>query len=343
ATRLLSNSGDGHLNFVEGKYCATLPEDAPLGTTVVQVSATHSKGARIRYSITGGNRDGIFTVDQRKGLIILAAHLDYESHFTHELVVTCEVRGDNQHSISPEINHAIVAVTVTDVNDNPPEFTSTLSTITVIEEDLRDLPELLIKVSATDVDTVDSGRLHYSVVGDGMDGLSDHDKHFEIHPITGELFQIRALDRDPPVGKAMWRLTIQVYDGQNPGDIQTSSEQETQTNYDIRPNRSRRKRSRSDNDQNIHKQFMNRRTKELKEDQGENISYIKKEFSFIMPQVEFMNKNFIQQDKDKLTRETFSQSHQVIMKRHRRGYRKLRKRRIESSQWTQILQVVVVQ
>ncbi|KAG0718544.1 hypothetical protein GWK47_052258 [Chionoecetes opilio] len=34
----------------------------------------------VRYSITGGNRDGLFTIDQRSGLITLAAALDYEIH-----------------------------------------------------------------------------------------------------------------------------------------------------------------------------------------------------------------------------------------------------------------------
>lgn len=34
----------------------------------------------VRYSITGGNRDGLFTIDQNTGVITLAAGLDYEMH-----------------------------------------------------------------------------------------------------------------------------------------------------------------------------------------------------------------------------------------------------------------------
>lgn len=37
-------------------------------------------GTSIRYSITGGNRDGLFTIDQYTGVITLAAALDYDLH-----------------------------------------------------------------------------------------------------------------------------------------------------------------------------------------------------------------------------------------------------------------------
>ncbi|MPC49347.1 hypothetical protein E2C01_043146 [Portunus trituberculatus] len=41
-------------------------------------SASPLTDVAIRFSITGGNRDGLFTIDQRSGLISLAAQLDYE-------------------------------------------------------------------------------------------------------------------------------------------------------------------------------------------------------------------------------------------------------------------------
>ena len=43
--------------------------------------------------------------------------------------------------------HALVFVTVQDVNDNPPHFIGTPPEVTIIEEDDRDLPLTLTKVS----------------------------------------------------------------------------------------------------------------------------------------------------------------------------------------------------
>ncbi|XP_042205728.1 putative neural-cadherin 2 [Homarus americanus] len=80
ATRLLSGSGSGPLEFSEPRYCAVLSEDAQLAATVLAVTATHSQGTAVRYSITGGNKDGLFTIDQHSGVITLAAALDYEAH-----------------------------------------------------------------------------------------------------------------------------------------------------------------------------------------------------------------------------------------------------------------------
>ncbi|KAK4291357.1 hypothetical protein Pmani_035808 [Petrolisthes manimaculis] len=80
ATRLLSGEGTGPLEFSEPRYCALMQEDAALGASVVSVLASHKKGAEVRYSITGGNKDGLFTIDQRSGVITLAAPLDFEIH-----------------------------------------------------------------------------------------------------------------------------------------------------------------------------------------------------------------------------------------------------------------------
>ncbi|XP_068204751.1 putative neural-cadherin 2 [Palaemon carinicauda] len=78
ATRLLSGTGRTLLEFTQHRYCAVLREDAPTSSDVIAVVANHKDGASVRYSITGGNRDGLFTIDQKTGLITLAAALDYE-------------------------------------------------------------------------------------------------------------------------------------------------------------------------------------------------------------------------------------------------------------------------
>ncbi|XP_047477095.1 putative neural-cadherin 2 [Penaeus chinensis] len=92
----------------------------------------------VRYSITGGNRDGLFTIDQRSGRITLAAPLDYDLHAKHELVVNAEAKGKTVHSI--------VQVTVADVNDNAPEFLETDLIVSVVEEEDQALPAVIAKL-----------------------------------------------------------------------------------------------------------------------------------------------------------------------------------------------------
>ncbi|XP_050716089.1 putative neural-cadherin 2 isoform X2 [Eriocheir sinensis] len=212
ATRLLPAGHTPLLEFSSPRYCAALPEDRPPGGTVTTVTATHRHGAEVRYSITGGNRDGLFTIDQRKGIITLAAALDYEISNEHELVVSAE--GDM------EVTHTVVQLRVTDVNDNPPVFLNPDPRITLVEEDDRDLPAPVAKVMAVDADSRDAGRLVYRVIGDGTHheetggGGSGWETFFAIHARTGDLIQLKALDRDPPQGRDEWRLRVEVRDGQ---------------------------------------------------------------------------------------------------------------------------------
>ncbi|XP_068213121.1 putative neural-cadherin 2 [Palaemon carinicauda] len=206
ATRLLSGSGAGPLEFTQPHYCAVLREDAKLAAAVLSVKAVHKQGASVRYSITGGNRDGLFTIDQHTGLITLAATLDYEVYDKHELVVSGEAAG--------QAVHTIVQVKVRDVNDSPPYFVSQDPEVTVIEEDDRHLPNTLLKVEARDKDELDYQGLLYTVRGDGVDGYAPSDAYFTINSLTGEIIQQRALDRDPPKGKAVWKVRVQVRDGQ---------------------------------------------------------------------------------------------------------------------------------
>ncbi|KAK8754576.1 hypothetical protein OTU49_016741, partial [Cherax quadricarinatus] len=46
------------------------------------------------------------------------------------------------------------------------------------------------------------------------DGLSPSHAYFTINPHTGHLLQLKALDRDPPLGRETWKVKVQVRDGQ---------------------------------------------------------------------------------------------------------------------------------
>ncbi|XP_064105899.1 putative neural-cadherin 2 isoform X2 [Macrobrachium nipponense] len=207
ATRLLSGSGRSMIEFSQNRYCAVVREDAPPSSDVIKVVANHKEGARVQYSISGGNEDGLFSIDGYSGVVTLAASLDHELFSTHEIIVSGVGGG--------QVGHAIVRVSVTDVNDNAPSFVNPDPHVTIIEEDDRHLPSTLLKVEAEDPDESDRSNLRYSLKGDGVDGFVPSEAYFTIDSRTGDLIQLRALDRDPPNGKRIWRLRVQVRDGQS--------------------------------------------------------------------------------------------------------------------------------
>ncbi|XP_063874461.1 putative neural-cadherin 2 isoform X1 [Scylla paramamosain] len=219
ATRLLPGGSASPLHFSSPRYCATLPEDLTLGAVVLTVAASHDHGAEVRYSIAGGNSDGLFSMDERSGTLSLAASLDYELSRRHELVVAAE--GGNAAA------RALIMVQVTDVNDNPPVFPQPEPRLTIVEEDDRDLPATITRVEAVDADETDAGRLVYRVSGDGVERREGEEEEegafFTINARTGDLIQLRALDRDPPHGMSVWRLRVEVRDGKWQGVSQEAT------------------------------------------------------------------------------------------------------------------------
>nr|XP_045618163.1 putative neural-cadherin 2 [Procambarus clarkii] len=81
----------------------------------------------------------------------------------------------------------------------------------------------LSQVTATDGDAGEYGLLRYSLSGDGVS--SDESRSaFAIDPLTGAIRLLRPLDRDPPHGRAQWRLRV------------TASDGELETHTDVRVN-----------------------------------------------------------------------------------------------------------
>ena len=105
-------------------------ENAANGTVVGQVAASDVDGDALTYSITGGNSDGIFSINAATGQITIAdnSNLDFETTTAYDLKVTA-----SDGTASVETN---VAVGVTDVDDTP-----------VIDPDLGD-NEILVSNTA---------------------------------------------------------------------------------------------------------------------------------------------------------------------------------------------------
>ncbi|XP_052628187.1 LOW QUALITY PROTEIN: uncharacterized protein LOC128134493 [Harpia harpyja] len=118
--------------FSQAEYTLRVPEDVPVGSTLVTVTATDADEGlygHVKYSLrkTKDLASEIFQLDAETGAITLVRNLDFEEISSHELEVQAEDGGGL-------FDTAKVAITVTDVNDNAPEI-SVRSALSAISED----------------------------------------------------------------------------------------------------------------------------------------------------------------------------------------------------------------
>ncbi|XP_053677409.1 protein dachsous [Anopheles nili] len=175
----IQDVNDNQPIFNQSRYFATVPENATLGTTVLQVFATDQdagENGMVEYAINRrqSDKEQMFRIDLITGLISVNKPLDFETRELHELVVVAKDRG-----MQPLETTAFVSIRVTDVNDNQPIinviFLSDDATPKISESALPG--EFVARISVNDPDS----RAEYSNVnvtlsgGEGHFGLTTRD------------------------------------------------------------------------------------------------------------------------------------------------------------------------
>ena len=167
-------------HFLRSIYQVELSEAVPVGSTVAHISAMDldsPMNAKVKYHIVpDGNETSFFHIDSNSGIIFTSQVLDYERFPQHNFVVVAMDSGMPQ--LSSEVR---VKVDVTDMNDNPPEFSRSVYECTVSE--LAERGSFVMAVSATDKDVSDIDKLSYSIVS------GNEDMTFYIDSRTGKLIQ----------------------------------------------------------------------------------------------------------------------------------------------------------
>lgn len=178
-------------------------EDARVGSTVTTITAndvdTHPV---LRYSLAAEGEGVPFVVDRFSGRLLLAQPLDYERQREYRLRLHVS---DTAH-----LAETTVTVHVLDANDHAPQFLQPAYHVLVSESAM--LGSSVASVSATDLDSGDNGRLHYS-----LDGTSDG---FYIDRQTGTVYSnqsllgpvqllVRATDNGQPARSSVVPLRIQ--------------------------------------------------------------------------------------------------------------------------------------
>ncbi|XP_006796255.2 protocadherin-23 [Neolamprologus brichardi] len=161
-------------------------EDAEVGSLLhhfVAIDGDQGENGIVSFSIISGNKKGLFTLEEKTGLLLLTAPLDYETERFHRLTVRALDQGLPSLSSTQTLT-----VEVGDVNDQAPVFRQTIYTATVAEN--RDPGEPVIRVSATDEDSEENAVVWYSLLpGPGYE-------LFSINPYTGLITTTSYLDRE---------------------------------------------------------------------------------------------------------------------------------------------------
>ncbi|EDV19285.1 uncharacterized protein TRIADDRAFT_62266 [Trichoplax adhaerens] len=217
-TIIVTDVNDNPPQFTQKNYKVTIAEDAKINTLVTTVRATdpdNDDNADIRYSLAGQNK---FTINPTNGRITLIASLDYEQQQSYTLDVTAKDRG--RPSLS---NTTTVVVSVTDVNDNQPRFSSNVYQASVKE----DIPvgSSVLPVHAFDADSDQNKQVRYSIQ------RGSEEIPFNVDSVSGVISTARPLNYE---SKSQYSFFIIATDGGTPP--LSSSAQVTVTVVDVNDN-----------------------------------------------------------------------------------------------------------
>ncbi|XP_048189851.1 protocadherin Fat 2 [Perognathus longimembris pacificus] len=209
----VTDVNDNPPRMSQAVFYPSVPEDAPLGTSVLQLDAwdpDSSSQGKLTFNITAGNHAGFFLIHPSTGLLSTARPLDRESKEEHILEVTVLDNGE-----PPLKSTSRVVVCISDVNDNPPVFSHKLLNVRLPERLSPVSPGPVYRLVASDPDEGLNGSVTYSIEESDEEG-------FRIDPGTGvvsssspfaageyNILTIKATDHGQPPLSTSVRLHIE--------------------------------------------------------------------------------------------------------------------------------------
>ncbi|XP_050983299.1 protocadherin alpha-3-like isoform X3 [Labeo rohita] len=151
--------------FTKDVYSVMLNENAPLGTTVIQVNATdldEGPNGEIVYSFgksVNSKARKLFEINTITGEITVKGLLDYEDKDSYEIDIEASDKG-----LVPMITDKSVTIKIVDVNDNTPEIEVTSFSNSIPEDSRPGTTVALISVS--DLDSGLNGKVTCSLEDD---------------------------------------------------------------------------------------------------------------------------------------------------------------------------------
>ncbi|KAM9266053.1 protocadherin gamma-A10-like isoform 4-T4 [Cariama cristata] len=189
--------------FSQAEYTVRVPEDVPVGSTLLTVTATDADeglNGHVKYSFhkISDRASELFHLDSETGEITVKDVLDFEEISAHELEVQARDGGDL-------FDTAEMTITVTDVNDNVPQI-SVRSSVSAISEDAP--PGTVVALlHVQDRDSGPNGEVQCSL---------DGDVPFRLRSSQGSYYRVvtaRELDRE---AVSEYNVTVRAADGGSP-------------------------------------------------------------------------------------------------------------------------------
>uniref|UniRef100_A0A3B4UBP2 Cadherin domain-containing protein n=1 Tax=Seriola dumerili TaxID=41447 RepID=A0A3B4UBP2_SERDU len=180
----ISDVNDNFPQFTQAEYRCEVFENSPPSWVcgVLAIDADSGSYGTVRYNITEGNTDHLFTIDSENGLLSTTASLDRENIPKFSLIIEAAEGGNPLHR-----DQATVIIIVLDRNDNIPRFSQIF--LTEVPEDAG-VGHTVIQVTSTDDDTGPNAVINYSIID------QNDDMPFNIDFTTGYITVERPLDRE---------------------------------------------------------------------------------------------------------------------------------------------------
>ncbi|XP_077449680.1 cadherin EGF LAG seven-pass G-type receptor 1 isoform X2 [Stigmatopora argus] len=182
---VILDANDNAPQFLRDMYQGSVFEDAPVYTSVLQISASDrdsGSNGRLSYTFQGGDDgDGDFFIEPYSGIIRTARKLDRENVPIYELKAFAIDRG------VPPLKAVIpIHVVVQDINDNAPVFEKDELFIDVDEN--SPVGSVVARITATDPDDGTNAQIMYQIVEGNFPQI------FELDIFNGDLVSLIELD-----------------------------------------------------------------------------------------------------------------------------------------------------
>ncbi|XP_026001885.1 cadherin EGF LAG seven-pass G-type receptor 1 isoform X6 [Astatotilapia calliptera] len=182
---IISDANDNAPHFLRDIYQGSVLEDAPVYTSVLQISASDrdsGSNGRVTYTFQGGDDgDGDFHVEPHSGIVRTARKLDRENVHVYNLKAFAVDKG------VPPLKAAVsIHIVVQDINDNAPVFEKDELFIDVQEN--SPVGSVVAQITATDPDDGTNAQIMYQIVEGNIPEV------FQLDIFNGDLTALTDLD-----------------------------------------------------------------------------------------------------------------------------------------------------